>query len=92
MNPEKFFVFSEENLKNIKGQLLNLKANTLVISGNSKHFIFDLFASIIIEALQFSKIIPFTQETQVAGIKKELDSCSIVKEKLKKFLTLTNKK
>lgn len=90
MDPEITFVFTQDNQAKVKGLvvMLNLKPNSADISTNSGIFLFELFVAIIREALQFLKIIPYNQETQIEGLKREINSCIEMKEKLKRYVNI----
>lgn len=86
MDPEAKFDFSESNIKKTKEFVLSTKdtATDLALSGNIK--LFNLFADIIIEAMQFADIIPHSKEEELASITNEISFCKRLSQFLRKLI------
>jgi hypothetical protein len=87
MNAEDAFVFTDENIKRVKDLLVNLKSETLDLTNTSELKIFDILASIIIEGLQYSKIIPYPVDSQLEDITKQMTHYSNSKKIFLKFIS-----
>ncbi len=86
MDPEMAFDFGEENVKQIVELLLSLKTSAIDVGGVSTYFLFDVLASVIIEALKFAQVIPHSQEGELPRIKKEIANCTRMRATLGKYL------
>ena len=90
LNPELTFKFGEDNIARLQELLVTMQANQFDIASASGSPVFDVFASVIIEAMQFAHIIPSPQETQLAELAKELEVCTRVNGFLERCLELSD--
>ena len=90
MHPEECFVFTDDNLMRVKDLLYSFRGETFDLSQTSKRQVFDILASVLIEALQFAQIIPNSTTTHLHQLKKEINYYSIVQNGLNNMLTIVS--
>ena len=88
MDPETNFDFREENVDRIRDLLQYLKEETIEIATVSEVKIFDVFASVILEGLQYAQIIPQTLESELDDVAKEMGYCAGARKSLQKLLKI----
>lgn len=89
INPEESFDFSETNVDRIKKLVHNLKGETRVLATNSSGGkLFDLLAGVVMEALQYIKIIPSESQTKLENIDKEMKRYVRICKCLEKLLAI----
>jgi len=90
LDPNIAFDFSPENLDNVRRLLDYLKAeqNETVSSSNLK--VFDVMASIIIQAMQFAKLVPNNMDGQLNEIKIIEKQINSEIQKLQRLMKISN--
>ena len=92
LDPNLSFDFSPENMDNVRRLLdyLKLEQNETVSSSNLK--VFDVMASIIIQAMQYAKLVPSSLENQLNEIRVIEKQINSEIQKLQKFMKIANNK
>ena len=68
LNPETYFVFTENVKKKVKELLISSTDEKYTNVETSKLAIFDVLTNILIEAMQYSTLIPHRVETEIESM------------------------
>jgi len=90
MNPELTFNFSVENIEKIKSLLHVIKSEVALLSDAKTIHLFDLFAVMVNEALQFANLVPNSRSGKEDQIMKSLKKYEKIKKRMQRLFSIVH--
>lgn len=85
MDSELSFEFNERNKDTVRELLIGFKSENFPNNEVSNLRIFDVFTNILIEAMQFAKLIPNSLETEIEELSNAIENYDSIKKNLVEF-------
>ena len=90
MNPETAFHFTGENIEKLRVLLHSIKAEASSLAGAKTTHLFDLFAIIVNEGLQYAQVIPSVRMTQLDELARSVKKHERTKKLMQKLFNIAH--